>query len=237
VTTTRAEIGRRKRARTRAGLLDAAMRVFARLGPDAATIDDVITEAGVARGTFYNYFTTLDDVLVAVAIDLSDRLFADTAKLRLLADPADRIACTLRSFIRKAAADPVWGAVIVRIALMAAPLGTSMREGLAQDVDAGLAEGRLRAPSVQAAYDTLLGLGLMGMRSALRNDAADDHAEQVAELVLHALQVPEAAAIARLPMDDQALAARAIRPRRAAPVRGRRAVALRRGVTGPPRRK
>src|SRR5579862_1856074 len=72
----RVDIGREKRRRTRAALIEAAMKVFARLGPDAPIIDDFIAEAGVARGTFYNYFETREELLIAVATELSDRLLA-----------------------------------------------------------------------------------------------------------------------------------------------------------------
>ncbi len=103
------------------------MKVFARLGPDTPTIDDVIAEAGVARGTFYNYFETRDDLLIAVASEVSERLFAQRAMIRRLADPADRVASTIRLFVGMAAEDPIFGWIIVRIALIAAPLGTAMR--------------------------------------------------------------------------------------------------------------
>lgn len=176
------------------------MRVSARLGPDAATIDDIIAEAGVARGTFYNYFLTRDDVLVAVASTLSDSLLQEMNYQRDLPDPADRVSRAVRTFIRTAAADSVAGWVIVRIALIAAPLGTAMRDYLAEDVDAGLAAGRFQARSVQAACDTILGMGLMGMRSVLRGEATKDHAEHMAEMVLRALAVPDATEIASLPL-------------------------------------
>src|SRR5690242_10760101 len=99
------------------------MRVFARVGPDAATIDDIIAEATVARGTFYNYFTTRDDVLIAVATHISDQVLTEIADLRRVADPAERVSRTVRTFIRMAADNPVEGWVIVRIALLAAPFG------------------------------------------------------------------------------------------------------------------
>lgn len=45
-----------KAARTRQVLLDAARAVFARHGYVAATVDHIVSEAGVARGSFYTYF-------------------------------------------------------------------------------------------------------------------------------------------------------------------------------------
>ncbi|MGW6358058.1 TetR/AcrR family transcriptional regulator [Streptomyces sp. NPDC055092] len=48
-------------------LLDASCRVFSQYGYHMATVDDVVREAGVARGTFYKYFTDKADALAAIA--------------------------------------------------------------------------------------------------------------------------------------------------------------------------
>ncbi|WP_162247028.1 TetR/AcrR family transcriptional regulator [Rhodococcus sp. Leaf258] len=42
--------------RTRRGLLDAARRVFENIGYIDAGVEDIVKEAGVARGSFYTYF-------------------------------------------------------------------------------------------------------------------------------------------------------------------------------------
>ena len=205
----RSEIGERRRAGTRAKLIAAAMSVFSRLGPDTPAIDDFISEAGVARGTFYNYFQTREELLVAVATELSERLFARVAVLRRLPDPAERLGCTLRMFVRLAAEDPVAGWVIVRIALVAAPLGPAMRANLTHDITSGMASRRFSAASAQAACDLVLGLGLMAMRSVLRGEAGPGHAEDAAQMALTALGVQEAAILARVDMDEHRLAPRA----------------------------
>lgn len=47
-------------------ILAAAMKVFAKRGFTATRVEDVLEEAGVARRTFYRYFTSKEDVLAAV---------------------------------------------------------------------------------------------------------------------------------------------------------------------------
>ena len=200
----RAEIGRARRDRTRTVLVEAALRVFARMGPDAPNVDDFTAEAGVARGTFYNYFDGREDLLVAVATLAAERMEAQRMLSQGLADPAERMACALRSYIRQAAADPPWGWVIVRIALVAAPLGPAMRANLARDLADGVAAGRFVVPSMQAAQDLVLGAGILGMRSVLRGDADAGHAEAVARVVLLALGVPDAAEVATRPLPSVA---------------------------------
>ena len=196
----RAQLGRARRDRTRSLLVEAALRVFARMGPDAPNVDDFTAEAGVAHGTFYNYFDGREDLLVAVATLAAERMEAERMRSQGLADPAERMASALSSYIRKAAEDAAWGWVIVRIALVAAPLGPAMRANLEKDLADGVAAGRFVVPSVQAAQDLVLGAGIMGMRAVLQGDADAGHAEAVARMVLMALGVPDAAEVAaRLP--------------------------------------
>lgn len=196
----RAEIGQARRDRTRARLVAAALRVFARMGPDAPNVDDFTAEAGVAHGTFYNYFEGRQDLLVAVATLAAERMEAERMRAQGMADPAERMACALRSYIRKAAADANWGWVIVRIALVAAPLGPAMRANLEKDLSDGVASGRFVVPSMQAAQDLVLGAGIMAMRSVLQGEAEAGHAEVVARLVLQSLGVADAAEVATRPL-------------------------------------
>lgn len=60
----------------RAQLLAAARAVFARQGYYAASVADIIAEAGVARGTFYNYFESKRAVFQAVLDELMERIAA-----------------------------------------------------------------------------------------------------------------------------------------------------------------
>ena len=48
-------------------LIEAAATVFAEKGVAATSVDDIVRAAGVAKGTFYLYFTTKDDAVNAVA--------------------------------------------------------------------------------------------------------------------------------------------------------------------------
>jgi TetR/AcrR family transcriptional regulator, fatty acid metabolism regulator protein len=68
--TDRAAQARKKR---REELLKAATRVFAKRGYRAASISDIIASAGVARGTFYPYFRSKQDILLAVIDDLREQ--------------------------------------------------------------------------------------------------------------------------------------------------------------------
>jgi AcrR family transcriptional regulator len=73
-----------KRARTRAALLKAAARVYARRGFDGATIDEIAEEAGFTKGAVYDHFGSKENLLFAL---LDEHLAAQIAEQVALFDP------------------------------------------------------------------------------------------------------------------------------------------------------
>ena len=65
----------KRRAETRANLIEAAYRVFADKGFGQVRIDDVCAAAGYTRGAFYSNFDSLDELFFAI-YDESARLIA-----------------------------------------------------------------------------------------------------------------------------------------------------------------
>ncbi len=66
---------RRQKDAKRTAMMQAAVRVFAEKGYHAATVRDIVTEAGVAIGTFYFYFPDKET--------LFNHLFEETAAFLL----------------------------------------------------------------------------------------------------------------------------------------------------------
>ncbi len=61
----------------RAQILDGAREVFARLGFDAASMNDITREAGVSKSTIYVYFASKEDLFEALVAETRERLFAE----------------------------------------------------------------------------------------------------------------------------------------------------------------
>lgn len=193
------------RERTRELLLDAAVRVFARKGAGAAAIHEIAAEAGVANGTFYNYFRTREALLEATSLRLALRLHAAVAASRAaVADPAERVAIGCRRFVLQARHDPVWAAALLRVWHSTAVPSATAADPLLADLRAGRRARRLRYAHETAALDLVQGTVLSGMRSVLEGRAAEAHASAIAAIVLRGLGVASAEA--------DAIAARALPP-------------------------
>jgi AcrR family transcriptional regulator len=78
-----------RRARTRAQLLGAAARVYARRGFESATLDEVAEEAGFTKGAVYDHFGSKEKLLFAL---LDEHLSAQIAEQIALFDPATETA-------------------------------------------------------------------------------------------------------------------------------------------------
>src|SRR5512135_3906048 len=105
----RTRVGRERSARTETRILEAALRVFADMGPDAPKIDDFVQAAGISRGTFYNHFESVEELLAATS-EWTTREIIELIEAALagIDAPAIRFGVGLRLFFSKAQADPTW---------------------------------------------------------------------------------------------------------------------------------
>lgn len=187
----RPRVARQRRARMRARILAAAMDVFAEKGPDAPVIDDFVRAAGIARGTFYSYFTSTEELLTAVSAWLEDSLIRSIeAQIGALDDPVLRMATGMRLWLRWSIEDRAWSAFVVRSRfrgrLVERRLNTDLRDAL----DAGL----LQFPSVPMARDLVVGTILQTMRRIVDGRVPASLPEDTTRLILRGLGLGDRAA-------------------------------------------
>jgi len=83
---------KKMRDKTRAAIIDAALKLFANKGYHGTSIAEIAKEAGISKGLAYNYFNSKQDLVEAV-IELLENfvagLFSEAEKL---SDPYEKLA-------------------------------------------------------------------------------------------------------------------------------------------------
>ncbi len=104
---------------TKGKLLKAALRIFARNGFEAASIDDIAVEAGYTRGAFYAHFQSKEDLFFAMLEDASHKQFeAITKAMEGLESKRERLDA-LREYYVSRVADRRWSILILEFKLYA----------------------------------------------------------------------------------------------------------------------
>src|SRR6202023_2363628 len=100
----RTRTGQARRARTRAKILSTAFALFDERSVDQVTVEDVRASAGLARGSFYNYFLTYEHMLKELAAEISRQVnIEQTARFEGVENLLERMWCNVRYFILRAA--------------------------------------------------------------------------------------------------------------------------------------
>jgi AcrR family transcriptional regulator len=180
--------GHKKRARTRNQLIDAGVQVLARKG-ESLTISDVVAEAQVSNGTFYNYFADRDELIDALAEHSLVSLAARSAIQMTDKDPTRRFAFATLRVLKCATEDPIWGRAVLRLAGNRRSLPHEMHRYLREDLATGFDEGRFEVGPDKITLDLITGLIWMSIRRIVRGDAGPDHAERVLTRALTTLGV------------------------------------------------
>lgn len=194
-----------RREKTRNRLIESALAVFAEKGPDGAMIDDFIAAAGVARGTFYNYFRTTGELLSAVAGEVSDEVLSVIDPVvRRFDDPATRMAVGCRLYMHMACRYPLWGAFITRVGTRRSSRGQLLDAFMMRDLEAGIVQGRFAIAQAEVARDICLGALAYAIETMLRPDAPVDYPEEVMQALLLACgtNAGDAHALARMPLPE-----------------------------------
>jgi AcrR family transcriptional regulator len=149
-----------------ARIQDAALRLFAEKGGTQLTIRELAEAAGVARGTVYNNFTSVEslfnEVAARLATEMHERVVASFSQAQ---DPAERLANGVRFFVRRAHEEPHWARFVTRFALSEPALQGLWSGPPSQDIVHGIEIGRyeIRRAQVPAAVSFIAGSVLAAM--------------------------------------------------------------------------
>jgi AcrR family transcriptional regulator len=126
-------------ASTEAALKEAARRVFARQGYLNTKITDITAEAGRAAGSFYNHFTSKEELLTALLTDAlaeSDAaIFAPDSQHRADFSDRDSVRWHVESYWRFYSRHAVELTALRQAALVNAEFGAQLEAMMAGNVD------------------------------------------------------------------------------------------------------
>jgi AcrR family transcriptional regulator len=180
-------------------LREAAAHVFAAKGYAGATVEDIVSRAGMSRRTFYEHFADLH----AALLDLHDHASSVTyqfveERVRAQTDPIERLRTGITSFLSLLGAHGDLARIVFREVRAAGPEHAALREAVLARFTALILEGvkdayekgvTKRPPDELTIFALVAALEAVGMRYVERREEqrAIEAAPALVELVVRAL--------------------------------------------------
>jgi len=160
-------------------------------------IEDVIKHAQVSRGSFYNYFQSLQALYDELARKLMQELFSE---IEILAprhsDTVERLASTIRLLIRLLVKYPVLGSFITKIQWPQKNQNWELFQAITRDISLGIDEGKFTNMPVSIGANIAIGSIIGGVHTMLLERFAEGFEDKIANQVLIGLGVTTQAACA-----------------------------------------
>jgi len=180
-----------RRRRTRLALIRAGEVLLADRPVDAIAVDEIVRQAGVAKGSFFNHFTDKGELARAVAAEVRLRMEQRVGVVNAgRSVPEERLVRSVCAFVAYARARPEEARAMLRSQDRPAPPDHPLNAGLRAELEAGLRAGRLHAPGLDAAILLASGACQILMSSVLDGPRDADLVAGTLALVLVGLGLP-----------------------------------------------
>lgn len=187
----RTRVGNERRIKMRRRLVESAFKVFSEKGVDASVIEDVKKEAGVSRGTFYNYFKTNNELVAAVSSDLSNELINCIENIvGDYDDPIKRLSTGLRLFLHTAKKYPLLAHFFWRASFNSISTDHLIFIYLPTHINAGVKSGEIKCMDIMTALEVLGGISLSAMFAFSHRTPGEGYPEEMVKHILLSLDIP-----------------------------------------------
>lgn len=177
-------------------LLESAIIVFSQKGVGASVIPEVVAAAEVSQGSFYNYFSTNEELLAAVGEELSNEMVQlIESVVGGIEDPALRVATAIRSYLHLARSYRVVARFLASAGLQLGGEKSSVYEFLPPDLKEGQKRGCFDEMPIDIAMDLVRGAGLAAIHRIANGRIAKDYPERMVQAILRSLGVSTAEAV------------------------------------------
>lgn len=194
-----------KRERTRKTILDAAFGLIGSEKGLTVRIEEICAAARISRGTFYNYFTSLEQLFEVLAIELShdlNRALVSTWDETL--SHAEGSNAAIQHYLNYARRDPAWAWAMVHLNAFGPPFGAEAWDACYRSIAKGIEAGEFDVPNATVGRDLMTGTVMASVRTTLRSGGNRSQSRIVAYHLLRAFGVSDARAkaIADSPLPD-----------------------------------
>jgi AcrR family transcriptional regulator len=182
-----------KRERTRKKILEAAFGLLGNEKGLTVRIEEICAAAEISRGTFYNYFTSLEQLFEILAIELSHDL--NRALVSTFDETQSHAAganAAVQHYLNYARRDPAWAWAMVHLSAFGPTFGGEAWDACYRAIENGIEAGEFDVPNATVGRDMMTGTVLATVRSTLRGSRPEPCV--IARHLLRAFGVPDARA-------------------------------------------
>ena len=160
----------RRSLRTRKALVTAAQTLFSARSPENVSIDEIVTEADVTKGSFYNHFSSKDALADEVVRLIRDQVSDRIDEINIGID--DPSACIVRSFcvvLRLGLDQPDRALAFARLTPGTTRLETPINRHLASIISKGIDLGIFKEVGVEDGCLLVIGIVSLAMWHSTEN--------------------------------------------------------------------
>jgi AcrR family transcriptional regulator len=178
----------RRRARTRGMLIAAGRTLIGANGVGGLKIQDITAEADVGLGSFYNHFSSKEELVEAVVVEsLEELVDAEGLAAHPGQDPAVTAGVAVVRIVGTAFRDPDFARLLVRLDHSDLIYDRAMRPAAEEVIRAGIEAGRFDVPDVDVATQNVVAGSLALIRRILDGELDESVLPAQAELTLRLL--------------------------------------------------
>ncbi|WP_394281568.1 TetR/AcrR family transcriptional regulator [Corynebacterium sp.] len=195
----------RRRAETRAKLLKSAYSLLSEKGGADTTVADITAGADVGTGTFYNHFSSREEIFQTTAEESLEKVGQSLdVSVSRLHDPAEVWSASLRYLVRYALSERVWGWFFVNMGAAHPALMSTFGPRAHRDLSRGVKEGRMMIDDIDVAVVCAFGALYGTIQKGLTMDSHQSLDSTFARAMLRMVGVSadEAQQIAALPLPE-----------------------------------
>lgn len=179
-----------KRERTRKKILEAAFGLLGNERGLTVRIEEICAAAEISRGTFYNYFTSLEQLFEILAIELSHDLNrALVSTFDETQSHAEGANAAVQHYLNYARRDPAWAWAMVHLSAFGPTFGGEAWDACYRAIEKGIEAGEFDVPTATVGRDLMTGTVLATVRTMLRGGRPEPRV--IAHHLLRAFGVPD----------------------------------------------